>query len=269
MRLRKRHAWGGVLVFLFALPVLKPGGFPAIEGWVDGVLAWPARSGLGVAKASAAATSSSRGSDPRVAVLERRIIGLTADHYDAMEAIAQRLDLKEALVGLDRVPASAPARILRSRDPSPNRRSVLLDRGSEDGFATGCAVAQGRTFLGIVAHVQAKSARVQLLTDPYSRLEVAIRTQEGQRAVAFLRGEAAETLRLRHLRSRPGLVVRPGDPVVTSNAVPNVPAGLLVGEVSECGDPDADGVLDVRVRPLADLERSTSVLVFLPSPPTR
>jgi cell shape-determining protein MreC len=80
-----------------------------------------------------------------------------------------------------------------------------------------------------------------------------------------MRGETADTIRLRNLRSRPGLVVRAGDPVVTSNAVERIPAGLLVGEVSEAGDPDADGVLDVRVRPLADLERSTSVLVFLPS----
>jgi rod shape-determining protein MreC len=265
MRLRKRHAFGGVLVVLFALPVLKPGGFPGVEGWLDGVLAWPARSGIGVARASSAPPAPSTAeAGGRVAELEKRIIGLTAEHYDTMEAIAQRLDLREALAGLDRVPASSPARILRSRDLSPGRRSVLLDRGAADGLEKGWAVAMGRTYLGTVAHVEARSARVQLLSDPYARLEVAVRTQEGQRAVAWVRGEDAETLRLRHLRARPGLVVRPGDPVFTSNASERVPAGLLVGEVSEAGDPDADGVLDVRVRPLADLDRSTSVLVFLP-----
>src|SRR5688572_14577440 len=100
MRLRKRHAWGGVLVVLFALPVLKPAGFPSFEGWIDGVLAWPARSGVGVAKAAAGAPPpSAADGDARVSVLEKRIIGLTADHYDTMEAIAQRLDLREALVG--------------------------------------------------------------------------------------------------------------------------------------------------------------------------
>src|SRR5687767_9663548 len=99
MRLRKRHAWGGVLVALFALPVAKPMGFPGFEGWLDGVLAWPARSGVGAARASApvAASGAAEGSG-RVAELEKRVIGLTADHYETMEAIAQRLDLREALV---------------------------------------------------------------------------------------------------------------------------------------------------------------------------
>src|SRR5262245_16089066 len=263
MRLRKRHAWWAVLIVLFALPVLKPGGFPGFEGWLDSTLAWPARSGVGDAKADDAGSSSSEG-DARVKDLEVRLTEQRADHYEAMEAVAQRLEIADWLGGLDRVPPCARARILRSRDLSPGRRSVLIDHGAADGIAEGYAVAQGRVFLGIVRHVEPRAARVQLLDDPYTRIEVAVRTQEGQRAVAWVRGEDAETLRLRNLRARKDLQVRPGDPVVTSNADERIPAGLLVGQVTEAGDPDADGVLDVRVRPFLDLDRSTSVLVFLP-----
>ena len=40
MRLRKRHAWGAVLIVLFVLPVLKPGGVPALEDPAGGFFAW-------------------------------------------------------------------------------------------------------------------------------------------------------------------------------------------------------------------------------------
>lgn len=268
MRLRRRHAWSAVLVALFILPILKPAGFPALEGFLDQTLAWPARSGLGSPRA--AGDGAGAAESARVADLERLLAEAREQHYRAMETWAQRVDLAETLKaggtkGLDREWLAVCATILRSKDASSIRRSLLVNRGSEDGVREGCAVTQGKVFLGTVAHVEARSARVQLLDDPYSRLEVAVRTQEGVRAVAWIRGENAETLRLRHLVSATGLVVRPGDPVTTGHAVVSIPSGLLVGEVVEAHDPDADGVLDARVRPAFDLDRTTSVQILLPA----
>jgi cell shape-determining protein MreC len=69
---------------------------------------------------------------------------------------------------------------------------------------------------------------------------------------------------LRHLRGSGGLRLRPGDPVLTTAASELVPAGLVVGHVLEAGDTDVDGFLEVRIRPLLDLDRSTTLLVLVP-----
>ena len=45
MRRRRRHLFALVLLALFVLPVVKPEGFPAIEGWFDGALHWTSRFG--------------------------------------------------------------------------------------------------------------------------------------------------------------------------------------------------------------------------------
>jgi rod shape-determining protein MreC len=262
MRLRRRHAWSAVLIALFALPVLRPRGFPGLEGWFDQTLSWPARAGLGGPREALLASPSD--ASAREKDLERLLLQEREEGYRRMEALAQRADLADVLKGLDRLPRALPARILRSRDASPTRRSILIDRGAADGVREGLAVAVGGTFLGVVRHVEGTASRVQLLDDPWARLEVAVRTQEGARAVAWVRGEDSETLRLRNLRASLGLVVRPGDPVTTNHADVRVPAGLLVGQVTEAGDPDQDGALDVRMRPLFDLDRTRSVLVLFP-----
>src|SRR5438067_424493 len=72
MRLRKRHAWSAVLIALFALPVLFPGGFPAVETRVDAFLGWTARSTAGNPHAwSATDGSSATDEGARVRALEQ------------------------------------------------------------------------------------------------------------------------------------------------------------------------------------------------------
>ncbi len=136
--------------------------------------------------------------------------------------------------------------------------------GEADGVEVGQAVAQGRVLVGVVQHVEAHAARVQLLTDAYTRLAVAVRTADGVRATAWMRGGADDDVPLRNLRAADDLRVHVGDPVLTSHDDGLVPAGLIVGYVTRASDDDGDGVLDVRVHPLFDLGRSTTVLVLVP-----
>ena len=127
----------------------------------------------------------------------------------------------------------------------------------------------GQVFVGTVQRAQPTSARVKCLTDPESRIEVAVRSADGQRAVAFLWGGGdVERLPLRFARptGSGGRPIQVGDYVVTSNADERVPAGLLVGYVCEVSDPEGDGVPDVRVKPFLDLESYTTATVLLAGP---
>ena len=272
MRVRKRHAWGAVLIALFVLPVLKPAGIPALERPVASFFAWfgrlPALNPRLWAGDDAAGEVSD---DPRARSLEVEN-ALLREHY------AERLQVEKdaaALVGtleasgLDRLPRAVVVRVLRGADVSGTRRSLLIDHGSVDGVREGMAVVSGSVFVGRVEIVHARSALVKLLTDRRSRQEVALRTDAGVRVTGYVRGYGRgsldEDLDVRHVHVDSGIGrVLPGTPVVTSNADALVPAGLLIGHVTDVVDHDRDDLPVIRVRPALDLSRSTHAIVLLP-----
>lgn len=267
MRLRRRHAWGALLIVLFALPVLRPQGAGPLEEGPGAAFAWAA----GFTPLNPQLWERVREvaqDDGRAQELERVI----AELVEARFAEADRLQDLQALrdtLELDRQPLARVARVLRSRDPSPSRRSLLLDRGSDDGVQEGCAVVSGGVFLGRVHVVRGRSSLVRLVTDSQARLEVALRTTAGTRVTGFLRrrGPASgdDDLEVTGVRLPAGAGrVREHVPVVTSNADALVPAGLVVGYVSAVSDPEADGFPTLVVRPALDLSRSTEVFVLLP-----
>jgi len=266
MRLRQKHVVFATLVALFVLPVVKPEGFPSLEGRVDSALNWTGRFDVGNPHAWRVPSTSSAGeTDAHSKALEVIAITQREEYFRLVEDAAQRADLRAALEGIDRLPLAVSARILRAHDASTTRRSILIDRGSEDGIAVGQAAVLGRVLVGLVQHVEAHTARVQLVTDPYSRLHVALRTQEGGRVTAWLHGGSdEEKMPLSNLRANDGLEIREGDPVLTDASTELVPAGLVVGRVVHSNDGEADTRLDVRIRPLLDLDRSETLLVLVP-----
>lgn len=284
MRLRRRHAWGAVLIALFTLPVLRPEGVPALERPVADTFAWFGRvpalnPHLWGSEASGAATDGAGSAYAR---------GLEQENAVLREEYAQRLRLEDDLGaldgaleglrrgGLDRLPRALVARVLRTADPSGYRRSILIDRGAQDGLTAGMAVVSGRTFLGTVEVVHGRSALVKLVSDRRSRLEVAVRTTANERLCGFVRGQGSGVddgdLEVRFVRvpleeragDEAGGRILPGAPVFTSNTDPLVPASLLVGFVTEVSDKDLDGMPSIRLRPALDLDRSTRVLVLMP-----
>lgn len=267
MRFRRRHAWGAALIVLFALPVLRPQGVPALEDPAADFFATFARF-TPTNPRLWERSDPSGADDPRVKDLER----VLAEWGEARLEEAKRRDdaaaLQEALE-LDRLPLARVARVLRARDPAAARRSILIDRGAEDGVAEGYPVVAGGVFVGRVQVARARGSLVRLVTDPQARLEVALRTDKGVRVVGFLKrkGSAAGSDELEIACVRlVGDVGRVPEhvPVFTSNADALVPAGLLVGWVSQVSDPEADGFPTLTVHPALDLDRSTEVLVLLP-----
>jgi len=275
MKVRRRHAWGAVLIVLFVLPMLRPEGIPLLERPVASFFAWFSRvPALNPRLWSNDEGEDAEGGGPQAQALAEENAGLR-------EILVRRLlleedlrDLKGALDalqndGLDRLLRVQGARVLRVGDASSFRRSILIDRGSEDGVRMGMAVVSGRVLVGRVEVVHARSAFVKLVTDRRSRLEVALRTTEEVRLTGYVRGEGRGTaegeLDLRFLVVPDDVGwVETGAAVLTSNADPLVPAGLIVGYVTEVYDKDLDGIPRVRLRPALDLHRSTRVFVLFP-----
>lgn len=270
MRLRKRHAWGAVLIALFALPVLKPGGVALLEeptgsffGWFSEITPSPQVFTRG---------DGAGDDDPRIRELELENRRQWNEHLRAREQLLQRVEALEVLKRseLDRIPKGVVARILRAHDAHPARRSILIDRGRSDGVRVGDTVVMGATYLGRVRQVYGSTARVQLLTDPSSRLEVFVRTSKGKLVRGYARRvgsqDGHDRMEVEFVELKPGLGVIPlKSPVFTANFDERVPAHLLVGLVSQVDDPDRDRMPLLGVRPAMDLDRSTECIVLLTS----
>jgi rod shape-determining protein MreC len=267
MRLRKRHAWGAVLIALFALPVLKPDGVAVVEEPAGNAFAWFAE----VAPSPRLwVDDAPTRDDGRLHALEVENRRLWEHHWQTRQRLHEMAGLQDALSRseLDRLPTAVLARIVRAHDPVPLRRSILLDRGTADGVRRGQPVVMGGVYLGRVRVARAHSSLVQLVSDPRSRLEVFVRTSTGRLLRGYARRDGSEdgvdSLRVEFVRLRDDVgVVARGAPVFTSNADERVPAHLLVGTVTRVSDPDLDRMPDLTVRPALDLDRSTEVVVLL------
>lgn len=124
------------------------------------------------------------------------------------------------------------------------RQSVLLNVGADDGIVEGWATMDGLGLVGRISGVGKRTSRVVLLTDPSSRIPVAVQPS-GERAL--LTGDNTPLPILDFIETPDN--VRPGDRVVTSGDGGVFPRGLLAGQVVQ----GSDGRM--RLRPAADYGR--------------
>jgi len=109
--------------------------------------------------------------------------------------------------------------------------SVLLSAGARDSVAKGQAVITGDGLVGRVHGVGSRSSRVLLITDLNSRIPVVV---EATRTRAILAGDNSDRPRLIHMA--PGVMVSPGDRIVTSGHGGAFPPGIPVGVVAHASE---------------------------------
>jgi len=112
------------------------------------------------------------------------------------------------------------------RDPSPFLRYVIINVGSNDGIRAGMPVVTDQGLAGRVDAVLAEAARVQLITDPASAINVQLQASNTE---AMLIGSVTGDLSLDMISQDAN--VTPGDVVLTSGLGGEYPPNLLVGQV--------------------------------------
>ena len=133
-------------------------------------------------------------------------------------------------------------------------RWYSLNVGRDRGVAEGMAVLTGEVLLGWVEHAGTHTARVRLLTEPASRLPVALGRFEGQEfrpvpadgVIEFwMESTGPAGMRIvdvdhRYVEGDDG--IRPGDQVVTLPDDPRLPLSLMIGTVAKV-TPDPENPL--------------------------
>jgi rod shape-determining protein MreC len=142
------------------------------------------------------------------------------------------------------------------RDPSPFLHYIIIDRGSADGIRRGMPVITDQGLVGRVDAVISNAARVQLITDPASAVNV--RLEKAERDVILV-GSVSGDLSLELVAQDVTLEV--GDILITSGLGGGYPPDLIVGQILNVRKRDSDIFQQATVQPVVDFTSLKIVLV--------
>ena len=185
----------------------------------------------------------------------------------------ENLQLREALVASGRLERIAemrddfevpmlPAELVGS-DVSPWFRSVLIDRGRDDGVRSGMPVISEEGLVGLVTATSRGAAKTMLLLDRQTAVDG---TVQRSRARGIVRGHGDEGLEFEFVAR--GADVEPGDVVITSGLDGVYPKGLLIGRVIAVSEPGSKLLRTASLEPAVDFGRLEQAFVMLRRGPT-
>ncbi len=144
------------------------------------------------------------------------------------------------------------------RDPSPFLHYIFIDKGSDDGLSRGMPVVTAQGLVGRVDAVIANAARVQLINDPASSVNVQL---AASRTEAMLQGSLTGDVTLEMVAQDAEL--KPGDVILTSALGGNYPANILVGQVASVRKLETALFQSASVQPSVNFSLLRSVLVVV------
>ena len=144
------------------------------------------------------------------------------------------------------------------RDPSPFLHYVIINRGSSSGILRGMPVVTDQGLVGRIDAVIANAARVQLVTDPASNVNVRLQRAEVDASlVGSLTGDVLLDMIPQDIN------IELGDLVLTSGLGGGYPPDLIVGQVVNVRSRDFDLFQQATIQPVVDFNRLSIVLVIV------
>jgi rod shape-determining protein MreC len=144
------------------------------------------------------------------------------------------------------------------RDPSPFLRYVIIDQGSDSGLRHGMPVVTAQGLVGRVDAVVANAARVQLITDPGSAVNVRL-SKSGVEAV--ITGSITGDVSMEMIPQE--AVLQTGDVILTSGLGGSYPSNILVGQVANVRRLETELFQTASVQPAVDFSNLRAVLVVV------
>lgn len=142
-------------------------------------------------------------------------------------------------------------------DPDPFTHQVILNRGTRDGVYVGQPVIDSNGLVGQIIEVDAVTSRVLLIGDANHAVPVQV-NRNGVRSTVSGTGDLSE-LRLMFVPDTADIAE--GDMLETSGLGGRFPMGYPVAEVMEVIRQPGAQFMEVRARPLAELDRTRHVLL--------
>jgi rod shape-determining protein MreC len=142
-------------------------------------------------------------------------------------------------------------------DTSNFVRTIVINRGEEEGIAVGMPVETERGLVGRVVAVSPHAAQVQLLTDPGSAINARL---GASRADGVVEGQLTGHLRMKWLEQ--DIPISENELVMTSGLGGNFPPDLVIGRVAQFEQSASELFQEAEVRPAVDFDRLEIVLII-------
>jgi rod shape-determining protein MreC len=158
--------------------------------------------------------------------LRSRIQSLEVERQKLLEAQATNARLKQLLDFRAVLPGKAVTAAIIANSATSWFQSCLLDKGSADGVRKGMAVVTPLGVVGQVVAVTPRTAKVLLLTDPNSGIDVLV---QRTRARGIVSGSLENGTVLKYVKRSED--IQEGDRLITSGTDGVFPKGMMVGTV--------------------------------------
>jgi len=194
----------------------------------------------------------------RNAELEAQVSQLQTQVIDLQQRVNET-EILAALVDFSRAnpESSYKAASVIGRDPSPFLHYVIINRGSNDGIQRGMPVVTNEGLVGRVDAVIADAARIQLITDPASSVNIHLKNANTD---ALLIGSVTGDVSLDLISQ--DAVVNSGDLILTSGLGGGFPPDLIIGQVVNVRKLPAELFQQATVQPAVDFSRLQIVLII-------
>jgi rod shape-determining protein MreC len=191
-------------------------------------------------------------------ILHRALETLEIENQLLREKAAENQNLRELLTFKEKFSyRMIPAEII-GRDPSSWFKTILIDKGTDDGIAQGAGVITPAGIVGRVIDAAASTSKVLLVTDINSSVDAVVKRN---RARGIVEGQGENSCRLSYVLKTED--VQPDDVLVSSGINSLFPKGVPIGRVVQVNREVSGFFLAVELKPLVDFSKLDSVLVAL------
>jgi rod shape-determining protein MreC len=193
--------------------------------------------------------------------LRKRIQTLEIERNQWLEAEATNRRLQQLLEFRSHLPTGSVTASIIANSASTWFQSCLLDKGSDDRVRKGMAVVTPLGVVGQVVSVTARSAKVLLITDANSGVDVLV---QRTRARGIVSGSLENGPVLKYVKRSEDIQV--GDRLITSGLDGIFPKGMLVGTVTIARKQNLGLFQYIEVMPAVTSARAEEVMVVSAEP---
>lgn len=188
--------------------------------------------------------------------LRKRLQALEVERQRYLEADATNRQLKALLDFRSHLPAGAMTASVIANSAIGLFQSCLIDKGSADGVSKGMAVVTPLGVVGQVVAVTPRTAKVLLVTDPNSGIDVLV---QRTRSRGIVSGSLENGTVLKYVKRSED--IQEGDRLITSGIDGVFPKGMMVGTVIKVRKQHIGLFQFIEVLPAVQIPRIENVLV--------
>ncbi|GAB1159119.1 rod shape-determining protein MreC [Paenibacillus illinoisensis] len=156
-----------------------------------------------------------------------------------------------------------------SANSDPNSRSINIDIGENADIKPGMAVTSLEGLVGVVSHVSAYTATVNLLTsmdanDPNSNAIAATAVGKEDKVFGMIESYDPKTGMLKMTKISEDSEIKDGDEIISSGIINNFPKYMRIGEVEKVEKSEYGLTQTATIRPYASFLDWKELIVIIP-----